>query len=232
MRALPSHPRAFESCLHDRFVRTFHTAAAKRPAQLLVKRILHLLLTLTQVVHLGLQIRHVWMLLKQKTNVLENRCGTLVLELVALRLNPVRRQFGPGLPDQLCNLCQIASCMGKIENPYGICSMQTHKTLDPLSPILHGTHLPSQTDSSALRFHNGSPAKGLCVSQTRKIGEIDGLHLLVRSLFASFLFGLHTTDDQGLGFHIVPSHQRDHGSITTDQQLILCCFAFSLLCLW
>ncbi len=99
MRALPSHPSAFESRLDHRFMRTLHTAAAKRPAQLLVKRILHLLLTLTQVVHLGLQIRHVWMLLKQKTNVLENRCGTLVLELAALRLKPVCRQFGPSLPD-------------------------------------------------------------------------------------------------------------------------------------
>ncbi len=88
MRALPAHPSAFESCLDYRFVRTLHTATAKRPAQLLVKWILHLLLTLTQVVHLSLQIRHVRMLLQQKTNFLENRCGTLVLEIVALLANP------------------------------------------------------------------------------------------------------------------------------------------------
>src|ERR1700719_1041304 len=156
MRALPTHPRPFESYLHHRFVGTFHTATAKRPAQLLIEPILHLLLALAQVVDLGVQFWHIWMLFKQKADFLENSRWTVVLEVVALQLNPVCRQFGPSLPDQLCNLCQIASCMSKIENPYGIWSMQIHKTLDPLSPILHGTHRRCQTDSSTLCFHRGS----------------------------------------------------------------------------
>src|SRR5260370_42080381 len=41
MRALPLHASAFESCLHHRFIGTFHTAAAKRPTQLLIARVLH-----------------------------------------------------------------------------------------------------------------------------------------------------------------------------------------------
>jgi len=121
--------------------------------------------------------------------------------------------------------------MGKIENPPRIRSMHIHKPLDPLSSILDGTDRRCQTDCPPLGFYRRKLCERLRVTQTGKIGDINRLHVLVGPLFASFLFGLDKANDQRFDFHASPSHQSDTGSITTDQQLVLCCFGSPFLCL-
>ncbi len=120
MRALPAHARSFESCLDDPFVGTFNTATANGPAQRLVAWILHLLLTLTQVGDLRVQFRDVWMQVQQTGHFLQDRCWSMVLELMQLLSQPLLGQTSASSPHQLSNLTQIACRMRKVENAHRI----------------------------------------------------------------------------------------------------------------
>src|SRR5437763_11981726 len=162
------------------------------------------------------------MQLKQTGHFLQDSCWSVVLEFMQLLSQPLLGQTGASSPHQLSNLTEIACRMGKVENAHRIRPMQIYKALDPLGSILHRTHLFGLTDSPALGFHGRESAKGLRVGQTGKIREIDGLDLLLWSPLAGGLFALDLSNDYRFGFCPDSSHQRDHGSITTEEHLGLC----------
>ena len=206
MRALPVHASSFESCLYDPLVGTFHTATANGPTRLLIAWILHVLLTLAEVGDLLVEIRDVWMQLKQTGHFLQDRCWSVVLEFMQLLSQPLGRQRGASCPHQLSNLTQIACRMGKVQNAHRIRPMQIHEALDPLGSILHRPYLFGLTDSPALGFHGRQSAKGRCVGQTGKIREGDGLDLLLWSRLSGGLFALDMSNDHGFDFCPDSSH--------------------------
>ena len=108
--------------------------------------------------------------------------------------------------------------MGKVENAQRIGPMEIDKALDPLGSILHGSHLFGLTDSPTLGSHRRQLAKGLCIGQTRKIREVDGLDPLLGSRLSDFLFALDFSNDHRFDFGPHASHQRHHRPITTEEQ--------------
>src|SRR6266699_2444204 len=101
MRALPARASAFEPCLDDSLVGTFHAATANGPAPLLRAWILHVLLTLAQVSDLLVEIRDVGMPLPQTGHFLQDHCWSVVLELMQLLSQPLLGQRSARSPHQL-----------------------------------------------------------------------------------------------------------------------------------
>lgn len=85
------HPTAFEPRFDDKFVGTFDTTAANRPTGRLESWILHERFTLFEVGQGFAHTRRIGVGDLQGAQVAQHPYGTVMLEPMELRLEPVRR---------------------------------------------------------------------------------------------------------------------------------------------
>ena len=163
------HPRAFQACLHHELVATFYTARANGPAVLLIGRIVHQVTPLVQVGDLFL---NQWIVLDQSTEMTQYSFGTIVFEAVEHSINPLGRQMPSRLAHLVCNLADVASRMGKIQNTHRIVAMTVDKPLNPLGSILESTDLLGSLDASSSHFCARLIGKGGRRSHACKVGEL------------------------------------------------------------
>src|SRR6266568_841053 len=72
----------------------------------------------------------------------------------------------------VCYLIDVAGSMGKVENAQRIMTMALHKPLDPLCPILDGTHLFGSLNASPAQFCTRLICKGRGSGHACKIRQI------------------------------------------------------------
>ncbi len=222
MRALPAHASPFETCLDDSVVGAFNAATTKGPAHRLIAGILHVRLPLAQVGDLLVEISDVGMAVQQPSHFLQDRCWSLVLELMQLLPQPLLGQRAASRPQELSNVTEIVCRMGTRRE----CAPH-QADADPQSAFLHSAPSCTAHTSSARPTPRRSVStvakrpKVSLVGQTGKIREVDDLDALLWSLLAGFLVALDLSNHDRFGFGSHSPYQRHHGSIVTSEQFAL-----------
>src|SRR6266567_9499223 len=116
----------------------------------------------------------------------EHTCWPLMFEPMHNPIHPPGRQMSSTLAHLVCNLIDVAGCMRKVENAQRIMTMALHKALNPLGPILDGTHFFGSLNTPSTHFRTGLISKGCGVGHACKVREIGRDHLLF--VFASAAF--------------------------------------------
>src|SRR5438045_3482858 len=99
----------------------------------------------------------------------EHPCWSLVFEPVQDAILPFGRQMSSTLTHLVCNFINIACCVRKVENAQRIVAMALHKPLDPLRPILDGTHFLGSLNTPSAEFRTRLVRKRRGVGQACKV---------------------------------------------------------------
>ncbi len=78
----------------------------------------------------------------------------LVLEPVQDAIHPLGRQMPSTVAHLVCDLTEVARCMGKVEHAQRIVPMTLDKVLDPLGSILDGTDVLGALDAPPAHFRD------------------------------------------------------------------------------
>jgi hypothetical protein len=135
------HACTLEPGFHHHLVSTFHAARADRPACRQKGGVLHLSLALLQIGQLVTEPFHLGVPGDQGPHVGQHLAGTLVLEFMQLRAQPVVPQLAARLPGRLRYLAQMLGSMREIQDAHCIGPMVIDQARQPLRSILHRTHL-------------------------------------------------------------------------------------------
>ena len=109
-----------------------------------------------------------------------------MFESVQDAIYPFGRQMPSPLAYLLCDLVDVACCMRKIQNTECIVPMTVHKPLDPLRPILDGTHLLGSLNASSAHFRARLISKGGGRGHARKVREPARYDLFFLLVLAAF----------------------------------------------
>jgi hypothetical protein len=217
MPALPPHPGAFEPGLHHRLVRALHPARPHRPPLVAVGRVVHQPGPLLQILAVLLQRlgRCAWS--RPGPPRLQDPVWSLVVEPMALLVDPLGGQGLTGLGNEVGNGPQTLCGMRKVPDAQRIRPMQVDASLQPLSASHDGPHRCRLCHAACSGLAFGQVREGRSVGQAREGGPGAGLPLLVGGRGPR----LEGAKGARAPFGPFAPNQRDIGAIGTEDQLAL-----------